>query len=73
MSIPFMAVGNNELGEYAETIQCDKCGKEHKIEYGTTRTYLGGGEWGPEKRSSLGFYDCGDETYIGTINGRLVK
>ena len=74
MSIPFMAVGNNELGEYAETIQCAKCGKEHEIEYGTSSHLLPDGTMSEAKTSKLlGFYKCGDNTYLGTINGRLIN
>ena len=74
MSIPFMAIGNDELGERAETIQCDKCGGEHAIEYAKSRRLLDDGKWSGIKLSKIaGFYKCGDTTYLGTINGRLIN
>ena len=74
MSIPYMAVGNDELGEYAETIKCDKCGKEHEIEYGTSSHLLPDGTMSkPEPSKTIGFYKCGDQSYLGTINGRLIN
>ena len=63
--IPYFAIGNRELtqkklaGTHAT---CPKCGKKHKIEYGT-------GKDGKES-ATLGFVDCKGKSYLVVINGK---
>ena len=63
--IPFFAIGNEELtqkklaGTHAT---CPKCGKKHKIKYGT-------GKDGKES-ATLGFVDCKGKSYLVVINGK---
>ena len=73
-SEPFIAIGNDELGDpVGDTIRCDKCGGEHPLEYGTSRTLQDDGTWSEPKPSRLiGFYKCGGDTYLGSLNGRSV-
>lgn len=74
MNIPFMAVGNNELGEKTETIQCAMCGGEHPIKYGTSKTLLPNNTWTePVKSKIAGFYQCGDKLYLGTLEGKRLR
>ena len=69
-----IAIGNNELGEPAgKTITCPLCKGEHPIEFGTsTRIDADGTRSAPEV-STLGFYRCGDSSYLASINGMLLK
>lgn len=75
--IPFLAIGNNELGEPTEIVECAKCGGTHQIEYGetTSRTLMPDGvTWSePQPSRILGFYQCGGATYLGTVAGRALK
>lgn len=73
--IPFIAVGNNELGEPTEAVACKHCGQEHPIEYGTSKTLLPDGvTWSePVPSKMLGFYQCGEKMYLGTIEGRAFR
>lgn len=74
MSVPFVAIGADELGDPTEVAQCAVCGAEHPIEYGTSRTLLPDGTWSEPKPSrTLGFYRCGGQLYLGTIDGRRWK
>ena len=63
--VPFFAIGNEELtqkklaGTHAT---CPKCGKKHKIKYGT-------GKDGKES-ATLGFVDCKGKSYLVVINGK---
>lgn len=67
--IPFIAVGNDELGEQVgETIICKQCGQHHAIEYGDK--ILPDGTKEPTKL--LAFYTCGKVTYLCAINGMLL-
>jgi hypothetical protein len=65
------AIGNDELKnlpEAGKTVKCKKCGKNHKIRYGNkvekdgTKT--------PSKL--LGFIKCGKDTYLASVNGKLL-
>lgn len=64
--IPFVAVGNSELGDplelrVGETIPCPQgCGSRHAIEDG-------------KPNGVLQFYKCGLTTYLIGIHGRKVK
>jgi hypothetical protein len=74
MTTPFIAVGDEELGEPTEIIRCEMCGGEHPIEYGTCRSSLGDGTWSdPAPSRLLGFYRCGDGVFLGTIKGRKLN
>ena len=66
-STPFVAIGNNELGDAVPDdagILCMRCGGAHKIEYGKN-------EAGEETRI-LGFVRCGEKAYVVTVDGWLV-
>ena len=66
---PFIAIGNDELGEEAgENVTCPNCGKKHKIEYGEKKNKKG--EWKPSKM--LGFVKCGEKSFLVTINNKLI-
>ena len=73
--LPHITIGNNELGEPAgETIECLFCKQQHPIEYADSRTPLDNGEWSePEVYKQLGFYKCGDQSYLASVDGRLLK
>ena len=74
MSVPFIAIGADELGEATEIAQCAVCGGEHSAKYGTSRMLLPDGTWSEPKPSRLlGFYSCGGKTYLATIDGRRWK
>lgn len=75
MSVPFVAIGADELGDPTEIAQCAVCGAEHPIEYGTSRTLLPGGtSWSePTPSRLLGFYSCDGKTFLATIDGRRWK
>ena len=69
-----LAIGNNELGEPAgDTITCPFCEGEHLIEFGTSRRVLEDGTLSEPEVSTLGFYKCGDSSYLASINGMLLK
>jgi len=68
---PFVAIGNDELGEsdVGETLKCKRCGKKHKVEYG--EEILKDGTRIPSKL--LGFIKCRGKAYLVAINGKLIK
>ena len=71
------AIGNDELEllpAAPEAITCPHCGSEHPIEYGTSRTLKkdGSGWTDPVPSKLLGFYKCGDTSYLATLNGKLI-
>jgi len=69
MSIPYLAVGNEELGKAVGTkATCPHCGKKHTIKYGKRKE---GNKWVPSKM--LGFVKCGKEAYLVAINGKEFK
>ena len=60
------AIGNDELETLpviGKTVKCDKCGGRHKVKYGTVD--------GKESKL-LGFYDCGENTYLASVAGKSV-
>jgi hypothetical protein len=64
--IPFVAFGNNELKNKpiaGKTIKCKKCGKMHKIKYGTTDGKI---------NKMVGFTECGKSLYMVTLDGKVV-
>ena len=66
--IPFVAFGNNELDEKplaGDKAKCPKCGKYHKIKFGTDKK--------TDKTSYIiGYVDCGKDCYMVSLNGRLI-
>ena len=69
------AIGNDELGPPAgETIKCLFCGEDHLIEYGTAQHMLKDGTMTePEVSKELGFYTCEGNSYLASVNGRLLR
>lgn len=66
--IPFVAVGNDELGgtvKKGDRVVNDK-GLEGFVEYGKDGTT-------GEESSVLGFVTCGDASYLVSIAGKLFK
>ena len=61
------SISNDEekrLPPLGETVTCPKCQQAHEVLYGTN-------DKGEESRL-LGFYKCGDTTYLAGINGKDV-
>ncbi len=69
--IPFLAIGNDELGELvAEKVQCKFCPEVHEVEYG--KQVL---EDGTEIESkTIGFVKCPlkENGYMVAVDGRLI-
>jgi len=66
--IPFFAIGNNELeGKLlvGDTALCPHCKKKRKVKYGTDA------ETG-EVSKTLGFVNCGKESYLVSVGGKLL-
>lgn len=64
-------MGNDEIKkapQLGDFILCKMCGQRHKIEYG--KKVLPDGSKIPSKL--LAFYKCGDNSYLGGINGKDV-
>ena len=69
-----LAIGSNELGEPAgDTITCPFCKGEHPIEFGTSTHINADGTRSEPEVGTLGFYRCGDYSYLASINGRLLR
>lgn len=67
--IPYLAVGNDELGEEVGVkIKCSRCKKMHTIKYGKRKI---GNKWVNSK--ILGYVNCGKKAYLVAINGREFK
>jgi hypothetical protein len=65
------AIGNDELDKaeaLGDSILCDRCGKEHPIEY--AKEVMPDGTKRESKR--LAFYTCGDDSYLAGINGKRI-
>ena len=65
------AIGNDELKNLPEanrTAKCKKCGKNHIIKYG--HKIEKDGTKTPTKM--LGIIKCGKDTFLATINGKLL-
>lgn len=67
-NIPYLAIGNNELigqpnVKEGDWIECPHCGKSHQLQFG--RDVKTG-----EKSQLIGFYECGDNLYVGAVNGK---
>lgn len=68
MSTPYVCFGNETLDKLPEVregdiVKCDKCGEGHKLECGTSDG---------KKSDVLMFYKCGENTYLGAIDGKCV-
>ena len=64
------AIGNNELNKLSPAyegmlVKCKKCKKSHKLECGVETTTK-------KKSTSLMFYKCGKDSYLGAISGKLL-
>lgn len=69
-SIPFLAVGNDELGgPVGESVKCPHCGRKHPVVYG--ERILPDGTREPSR--TLAFYECKGKTYLHGIDGRVWK
>ena len=67
---PFIAIGNDELGEdVGKTLKCKRCGKRHKVK--SVERVLSDGTWQPS--ALLGFIKCRGKAYLVAINGKLIK
>ena len=67
--MPYLAIGNNELGEViGKTITCPICGKLHPVEYGDE--IRPDGTKVPSKL--LAFFRCGGKVYLAGVNGRSI-
>ena len=63
--IPYFAIGNRELAQKKPAgthATCPKCGKKHKIEYGTEKD--------GKESATLGFVDCKGKSYLVVINAK---
>lgn len=74
--IPFFAIGNNDLEEKEDAgtfATCPKCKKKHRIKYGTSSELLPDGTHTKPKKSKMaGFISCGKNTYLASLNGKLL-
>jgi hypothetical protein len=69
MSIPYFAIGNNELATkkpIGKTVKCPHCGKRHTVNYG--EKVNPDGTKTPSK--TLGFVNCGKRSYLVSIAGK---
>jgi hypothetical protein len=69
MTIPYFAIGNNELAvkkPIGKMVKCPHCGKLHKVKYGETVNK--DGTRTPSK--TLGFVDCGKSSYLVAVAGK---
>lgn len=70
-AIPYMTVGDNQLGEpLGTTIKCPTCGEQHRVEHGKKKD--ANGDFTRED-TSLSFYRCGRHTYLCGVNGRVIN
>lgn len=68
--LPFLAVGNEELAKAenaykGDYIRCPKCSGEHQLKCGKDS------KTGEESRMLL-FYNCGADSYLAAIQGKLL-
>jgi len=71
MSVPFFAIGNDELDKaepLSDFIKCPHCGMEHPVEYG--EEVLDNGTKVPSKL--IAFYKCGEKSYLCGINSKRI-
>lgn len=66
VSIPYIAVGNDELGDpLGATIVCPRCGQAHPIRLATDAA--------GNPSQLLQFYECGTTMYLAGIRGYAIK
>jgi hypothetical protein len=67
--LPFIAIGNDELGEpVGETATCPHCSEAHVVKYG--ETVNPDGTKTPSRL--LGFVKCGEDSYLVAVAGQLM-
>ncbi len=67
--IPYVAFGNEELKNKplaGDTAICPKCKKKHKIKYGTDKKT-------GEVTTMVGFVTCGENSYMVSLEGKLIN
>lgn len=67
--IPFVAIGNDELGKckpLGKTVSCNRCGKRHKVRYG--ESVLKDDTKVPSKL--LAYVKCNGSLYLIGIDGK---
>ena len=65
--IPYMAVGNDELGEkIGDKAVCPHCGELHVVEFGTDSKT-------GKISEMLGFVSCEGSRYLVAIDGKKIK
>lgn len=65
---PFIAIGNDELGDplkEGDSIQCHHCYKTHPIKCGRDSKTK-------EKTNLILFYSCGEKSYLAGIDGKSI-
>lgn len=66
---PYVAIGNDEMGgPIGAAVKCPHCGQQHPVEYG--EKVLPDGS--RERSNALGFYRCGEKSYLCALYGRDV-
>jgi hypothetical protein len=77
MNIQFIAIGNDELGDWLiekTSIKCELCGKLHPIEQSEPSTiYHSDGTTSKGKPGLLQFYKCDGKSYLIGLNNRRVN
>ena len=69
MTIPYLAVANDELGDeipHDARIVCGRCGRAHPLEWAINP------KTGKETRM-LACYSCGGKSYLVGVGGRLLS
>lgn len=77
MPTPFVAFGNDNLDKQSlvhagDLFTCPMCGQEHALEGGKSVIYKDDGTKEERFDEMLLFYSCGDKTYLGAVNNRLI-
>lgn len=73
VSIPFLAVGNDELGgPVGDTATCPNCGQQHPVRYGDSVSYAPTGEKVLTPSTMLGFVECGERQFLVALDGRAL-
>jgi len=70
MSIPYVGFGNDQLTEQpdcrqGDMVECPHCNHAHPVQFATSQ------ETG-QKTNLLGFYHCGEKTYLACLAGKFV-
>ena len=70
MKVPHFAIGNDELAKMPtlkDEVLCARCGKMHKVKYGSKGITKGGREI-PSK--TLAFVKCQGKLFLAGVNGK---